>query len=289
MTFRIGCAIWAYKPWVGELFPAGSRATDFLHLYSRRFTTVEGNTTFYSIPDHATVNRWASETPAGFKFCLKLPRDITHQGTLANRLPAAIAFLDKMMGLGDRLGPLFVQLPPSYSPQYLDDLTTFLQGWPSDRAQLVVEVRHPEWFREPYGDRLNTLLQQLGMGRVLLDTRPIYECPDDPQLQSERRKPQVPLHQVVTSDFCLIRYISHPDLSFNQPYLLEWVASVEQWLRQGKQVYFFVHCPIEERSPATARYVQHLLEQQSVPVPPLPWDGIQTVGDRAPAQLSLFE
>jgi uncharacterized protein YecE (DUF72 family) len=63
MSFAIGCAIWAYKGWVGDLFPAGSHAADFLKLYGQRFLTVEGNTTFYSIPDPATIQRWVDETP----------------------------------------------------------------------------------------------------------------------------------------------------------------------------------------------------------------------------------
>ena len=51
MNFFIGCAVWAYKGWVGELYPQGTRTADFLNLYSRRFTTVEGNTTFYAVPN----------------------------------------------------------------------------------------------------------------------------------------------------------------------------------------------------------------------------------------------
>ena len=48
--FYLGCAVWGYKEWVGELFPPGSKSTDFLSLYSRRLTTTEGNTTFYATP-----------------------------------------------------------------------------------------------------------------------------------------------------------------------------------------------------------------------------------------------
>ncbi len=72
VNFLIGCAVWAYKGWVGELYPQATRSADFLHLYSRRFTTVEGNTTFYAIPNQETITRWATETPPGFEFCLKL-------------------------------------------------------------------------------------------------------------------------------------------------------------------------------------------------------------------------
>lgn len=287
MGFWLGCAIWAYKDWVGELFPPGSRSTDFLSLYSHRFTAVEGNTTFYSIPDAKTINRWAETVPTGFKFCPKLPRELTHQGLLAPNIPGTIAFLERMQGLGDRLGPTFVQLPPTYEPSNLADLTTFLQALPRHQIDLALEVRHLDWFETEQGDRLNALLVEMGIGRVLLDTRPIYNCPDDPQIASERRKPQVPLQAVTTAPFSLIRYISHPEAQYNQLFLQEWGKQIDQWLQQKQQIYFFVHCPVEKRSPGTARQFQHLLEQQQVLVPPLPWDRIEAESFGA-TQLSLF-
>lgn len=280
MDFRLGCAIWAYKQWVGDLFPPKSKSADFLSLYSRRFTCVEGNTTFYSIPDRPTVDRWKSETPPGFKFCPKLPKSLTHTGSLARSLPEALQFLELMQRLDDRLGVLFAQLPPSYSPANFEDLETFLRGWTG--VNLALEVRHAQWFKEPHRTELNQLLKELKIGRVLLDSRPIYECEDDPQLQSERKKPKVPLQPDITASFSLIRYISHP--TENQKYLEEWVGFVDRALQQGTEVYFFVHCPIEERSPQNARDFQHLLEQRSVSVPTLPWNQI----DPPSSQMSLF-
>lgn len=288
LSFRLGCAIWAYKDWVGELYPVGSRSGDFLQLYGQRFTTVEGNTTFYSVPDADTVKRWASETPGDFRFCPKLPRDITHQGRLQPQIAAMQRFVERMSGLGDRLGPFFAQLPPSYGPAFQADLEAFLQAWPQAIAPLSVEVRHPDWFREADARALTTLLTQHGMGRVLLDTRPIYECPDDPQVQSERKKPRLPLHPTLTTNIALVRYISHPDRTFNDPYLQEWVTRIAGWLNQGIQVYFFVHCPVEARSPLNARYFQQLLEQAGVPVPPLPWTAIALDPPSSSTQLSLF-
>ncbi|MBD2080009.1 DUF72 domain-containing protein [Leptolyngbya sp. FACHB-17] len=280
MTFRLGCAIWAYKQWVGDLFPPKSKPSDFLNLYSRRFTCVEGNTTFYSIPDRTTVDRWKSETPNGFKFCPKLPKTLTHNGKLAPSLPEALQFLELMQRLDERLGVLFAQLPPSYSPANFKDLEAFLRGWTG--ANLALEVRHAQWFKEPYRTQLNELLKELNIGRVLLDTRPIYECEDDPQLQSERKKPQVPLQPDITAPFSLIRYISHP--SINQVYLEEWVKLVDRALQQGTEIYFFVHCPIEERSPQNARSFQKLLEQHSVSVPVLSWNQIEPPS----SQMRLF-
>lgn len=284
MNFRLGCAVWSYKGWVGDFYPQGSRSAQFLHLYSQRLTTVEGNTTFYAIPDQDTVTRWAAEIPPGFEFCLKLPRVLTHQGPLQPSISGALSFLEQMRGLGDHLGPIFAQLPPRYGPDSLEDLTAFLSAWPRSEAPLALEVRHPNWFQEPHASQLTALLQQLGVGRVLLDSRPIYSGPDDPQVNTERRKPKLPVQFGVTAAFSLIRFISHPHPEFNQVFLEEWTKLVDDQLRQGTRLYFFVHCPVEERSPITARYFHQMLLQRGVPVPALPWNSIE----QSPTQLSLF-
>lgn len=291
MNFLIGCALWAYKGWLGELFPPSSRPADFLSLYSQRFTAVEGNTTFYSIPDAKTVARWATETPTGFQFCPKLPKQFSHTGQLQPNITGTLQFLERIQGLGvgaaspqeSRLGPVFAQLPPSYSPAHFGDLEAFLKALPHG-VEFAVEVRHPDWFKLPYSKQLTELLAELGVGRVLLDTRPIYEVSDDPQLHSERKKPRVPVEFSVTAPFSLIRYISHPNQEVNLQFLQDWLIWVDQWLRQGTRIYFFVHCPLEEQSPSNARYIQQLLEQQGTPIPPLPWNQV----DQLPEQLSLL-
>lgn len=199
MNFFIGCAVWSYKGWVGDFYPQGTRSRDFLHLYSRRFTTVEGNTTFYAIPNQETVKRWAAQTPAEFKFCLKLPRNITHNGLLKPYINDALKFAEIMRPLGNRLAPMFAQLPPSYPPSSLDDLTAFIQAWQQTQIPLAIEVRHRHWFKQPHASNLTNILQNLGIGRVILDSRPIYTGENDPQLNSERRKPQLPVEFNVTA------------------------------------------------------------------------------------------
>ncbi|BAZ10675.1 hypothetical protein NIES4071_24980 [Calothrix sp. NIES-4071] len=284
MNFLLGCAVWAYKGWVGELFPEGSRNADFLNLYSQRFTTVEGNTTFYAVPSAETVSRWATQTPPSFKFCPKLPRDVTHNGLLQPYINKALEFAERMQPLLPRLGPMFAQLPPSYTPKSINDLEVFLEAWQETKLPLAVEVRHRDWFKEVYQIELNTLLERFGVGRVLLDTRPIYTGDDDPQLESERRKPQLPVQFCVTAPFSLVRFISHPKLENNQQFMEEWVTQVQEWLQQGKQIYFFVHCPVEEHSPSNVRYFQKLLEESGVTVPALPWNEL----DKQPGQLNMW-
>jgi uncharacterized protein YecE (DUF72 family) len=285
MPISIGCAIWSYPGWVGEVYPPKTPAKDYLRIYSDRFSAVEGNTTFYAIPDRATIDRWIGQTPTGFKFCLKFPKAITHNGSLEPYLPAAQAFIIQMQALGDRLGVLFVQLPPNYAPSdRFADLTAFLTGLTCRDVSIALEVRHLDWFKSPHREQLNELLHKLGIGRVILDSRPIYEATTDEEIAFECKKPRVPIELSLTAPFSLIRYVSHPILSANQVWLEGWTSQLQSWLQQDTQIYMFVHCPIEARSPINARYLHEIFTQSGMQLQPLPPRFV----DDAPLQLKLF-
>jgi uncharacterized protein YecE (DUF72 family) len=285
MPMSIGCAVWSYPGWVGEVYPPKTPAKDYLRIYSNHFPAVEGNTTFYAIPDRATIDRWIAQTPPGFKFCLKFPRAITHNGSLEPYLPAAQAFIAQMQALGDRLGVLFIQLPPNYAlSARFTDLTAFLTGLICRDVSIALEVRHLDWFKSPHREQLNELLHKLGIGRVILDSRPIYEATTDEKIAFECKKPRVPIELSLTAPFSLIRYISHPILSANQVWLEGWTSQLQSWLQQDTQIYMFVHCPIEARSPINARYLHEIFTQSGIALDPLPPPFI----DDAPVQLKLF-
>ncbi len=286
-TLQLGLAVWSFPGWIGDFYPKGSNSKTFLDHYGQRFTTVEGNTTFYSVPSSETIARWVDHTPDEFEFCLKLHRDITHAGLLVPQIELAQRFHQTIAGLGDRLGVSFLQLPPRYGPASLHDLEIFLTAWPRDRAPIAVEVRHPAWFQTARADTLNAMLDRLNVGRVLLDTRPIYSTEDDPQKHSKRKKPQLPLQPIAIGDYAFVRFISHPEFDVNLPFLREWVDCVGGWLAAGKRVYFFVHCPIEEHSPHTARKFHTMLTEAGIDVPPLDWPAIAAPIVQ-PSQLSLF-
>jgi uncharacterized protein YecE (DUF72 family) len=307
MPISIGCAIWSFPGWVGEVYPPKTPAKDFLRVYSHHFPAVEGNTTFYATPDRVTIDRWIAQTPTGFKFYLKFPRAITHNGLLEPYILPAQAFVTQMQELGDKLGVMFIQLPPNYAPsERFADLTIFLTalskqdvsnsllsvlthrlGKPPSRCVktvIALEVRHLDWFKSPHRERLNELLTKLGIGRVILDSRPIYEAAKSGEAVIACKKPQVPIDLTLTAPFTLIRYVSHPVRSANQIWLEGWAQQIQTWLQQDVQVSMFFHCPIEVKSPINARYLHEMLVAGGVSIDPLPPRFV----DDSPVQLNLF-
>ena len=112
MNFYTGCPIWSFKGWVGNFYPKGTKSGEFLHEYTRRLTTVEGNTTFYAVPSRETIQGWAVEMVEGFRFCPKLPRTISHSGKISEHIEEAFAFVKIMTWLGSNLTPIDANRSP---------------------------------------------------------------------------------------------------------------------------------------------------------------------------------
>ena len=283
----IGCPAWGYTDWVGSFFPARTTKNDFLRLYSHRLSTVEGNTIFYGLPSKETIGRWAQETPETFRFCPKVLRSISHEADLTSKRDATALFIEHMRYFGKRLGPIFLQLPPSFASSQLTQLQAFLDFWPPD-LRLAVEVRHPEFYTvEANAEKLNALLQYYNASRVIMDTRPIRTGSTQEQhmLQARERKPDLPVQIATTTDFAFIRYIGHPRMEVNEPFLALWAEQLAQWHKQGRTLYVFCHCPFEQHSPSICFQLYQRIKAL-VPLPPLSWQ--PNNDDTKPEQMSLF-
>src|SRR5260370_7479154 len=130
-----------------------------------------GNTTFYALPSAETVARWSVETPETFRLCPKISRAISHSPGLDTKKTETLLFIERMRGLGKRLGPMFLQLPPSFEPAQLIQLQAFLDFWPPS-IPLAVEVRHPAFFKNPPPTPLTQLLLQYNTPPLFLITMP---------------------------------------------------------------------------------------------------------------------
>jgi uncharacterized protein YecE (DUF72 family) len=146
LSLRIGTSGWSYPHWDGVLYPPGTPPRDRLGYYLERFETVEVNSPFYRWPTERTFARWRQRLPEGFRMAVKAPRGLTH----GSRLYAPERWLERiergLEALGEKRGPLLVQLPPSLEYDY-PRLAYFLQRVPHD-LQIAVEFRHPSWVRE---------------------------------------------------------------------------------------------------------------------------------------------
>lgn len=262
--YSLGLPAWAFSGWQGPYFPTERPA---LESYASVFNAVEGNTTFYGIPARKTVSAWQRAVAnRDFRFCFKLPRSVTHERK--PDLADLNAFFTHLEPLGDNLGPFMIQLPARVGPEHCEDLDALLQRLP--RAyRYVIEVRHPSFFREP--ELLEPLIETHGLGRVMLDSRPIYEGdrshPD--VLDALHEKPDVPVLDKVYANIAFVRLILHPDLDSNAPWLAEWIERTATNIENGVDTYMMIHCPNNQHCPELAERFHNGLRQRLSAVPPL--------------------
>jgi uncharacterized protein YecE (DUF72 family) len=165
MSIRIGTAAWTIPREVRTAFPdEGSGLTR----YAARFNAVEINSSFYRPHRPATYARWAASTPAEFRFSIKLPRAITHELRLAHAEARLSDFVGEIAALGDKLGPILVQLPPSlaFNSPVAARFFAALRALTSGPA--VCEPRHSSWF----GPEADALLTASGVARAAADPAP---------------------------------------------------------------------------------------------------------------------
>lgn len=141
--YRVGTSGYNYPEWRGAFYPEKWPRKKMLPYYAERLDTVEINYTFYRLPTDRLLAGWAAATPDGFRFTLKAPRRITHEARLAGCESVTDAFCAAAATLGDKLGALLFQLPPSLRKD-VDLLARFLRLLPPG-LRPAFEFRHASW------------------------------------------------------------------------------------------------------------------------------------------------
>jgi uncharacterized protein YecE (DUF72 family) len=276
--YYLGCPGWGLKSWVGKLFPAGTKHTEFLERYAEVFNTVEGNTTFYALPSPETVARWRASVPATFRFCFKLPRTVTHEGPLQPNHPALADFLARIAPLRDVLGLVFIQLPAHLGPAELTQLAAFLDALPTE-LRYAVELRHPGFFTD--ATTIDDLLGERGIDRVIMDTRGIHSSRSLRFAEVRDRKPNLPVIPRATASHPFVRCVPHEDWDATLPFVETWPPHLAAWIALGKQPYFFMHSPDDIDAPDFAYRFHAMLRAHAAVGELPPWPG-------APRQLTFF-
>jgi uncharacterized protein YecE (DUF72 family) len=252
---RIGTQGWAYDVWVGPFYPPGTRAADYLAVYARGFDTVEVDSTFYAIPAAKTLRAWAQRTPDDFIFALKLPQEITHERRLRNADDVASEFFDRARELGNKLGPILIQLGPDFGITELPAVAQLLPKLPRD-IRFAIEFRQRAWIH----DGVLALLAEHNVALALSDGRWLP------------RKQMMQLATRPTADFLYVRWmgadqalVDYSRIQIDRTRELEtWTGVLWPHVEQGRDVYGYVNNQFAGHAPESARELQRLLGQHAV-------------------------
>jgi uncharacterized protein YecE (DUF72 family) len=154
MELLAGTSGYSYKEWLGHFYPEKLPASEMLHYYAERFSTVEINNTFYRMPAESMLAQWVQQVPPRFEFTLKAPRRITHEQRLRESDSNVAEFLRRAALLGTRLGALLFQLPP-FLKKDLPRLRDFLALVPAGTCT-AFEFRNDSWQDDEVYDTLRS-------------------------------------------------------------------------------------------------------------------------------------
>jgi uncharacterized protein YecE (DUF72 family) len=258
---RIGISGWRYPPWRGTFYPRGLPQRAELAYVAERMSCVEINGSFYSLQRPSSYLAWYGQTPPGFLFSVKGGRFITHMKKLRDvEVPLANFFASGVLALGDKLGPLLWQLPPSlgYDPGRLSSFFALLprttvaaaalakhhdqrldnRDWTTTDADRplhhCLEVRHASFVVPSF----RALLRGHGIGLVVADTAGRW-----------------PLLLDVTAGFVYARLHGDAELyvsGYSDEALDAWAARVRGWRDAGLDVYVYFDNDVKVRAPFDA-------------------------------------
>lgn len=219
MTVFVGTSGWQYDDWDGRFYPDEVAKKRWLEHFAERFAGVEVNNTFYRLPKRSTFEAWAERTPDDFVIAPKMSRFLTHVKRLKDPVEPVKRFFEHARGLGRKLGPVLVQLPPNFHAD--DRLDTALGEVPGD-VRVAVEFRHGSWF----DDEVYAVLSSHDAALVLAD---------------QDSRPAGPIEQ--TAGWAYLRMHAgraDPEPCYGRTSLEHWAERLaERWPRDADRYVFF--------------------------------------------------
>jgi uncharacterized protein YecE (DUF72 family) len=219
MRYQVGTSGWQYADWRGVLYPPGVPQRRWLEEYAAGFGTVELNNAFYRLPERATFEAWRERTPSGFVIAVKASRYLTHIKRLAEPEEPVGRLMERAQGLGERLGPVLLQLPPTLRVD-TGRLDACLRAFPPGQ-RVAVEPRHESWWTEEV--------------RALLSEHAATLCWSD-----RRGRPVAPLWR--TADWGYLRLhegAADPWPRYGCQALERWTRRAEEAWPEGGQMYVY--------------------------------------------------
>ncbi|MBD0327821.1 MAG: DUF72 domain-containing protein [Pyrinomonadaceae bacterium] len=236
----VGAATWGDASWVGKMYPLKTPTAKYRQLYSHYFNAIELNATHYNIYSPDVIRQWAAPAKdLDFKFCPKFPQSISHYSGFEKVQAHTNAFLESIWAFEKGLGPAFLQLSETFSPQHKEELFSYLASLP-ESLSFFLEVRHPAWLADAaQAEELFQTLTALNRGLVITDT------PGRRDL----------VHMRLTVPRLFLRFVCngvHPT-SFSRTDA--WIACLKNWIDRGLQeAYLFLHPGNDAAVPELATY-----------------------------------
>lgn len=242
----IGTSGWNYRQWRGSFFPEGLPTKQWLSFYAGRFDSVEVNYSFYRLPSKEICESWYQQTPEPFRFAMKASRYITHIKRLRNTRESWDIFLERVLILKQKLGPILLQFPSSFqaSEANLQAVDDFLQyaGSADSSRRLALEFRH----RSCFGQEMLAVLRNHRAALVISHSSR-YPVPE----------------AAATSDFVYFRFHGPTEMfasSYPDADLCDWAEKMKAVLGMQRDVYAYFNNDSGGHAPRNAQVLlQELL------------------------------
>lgn len=285
-TLHVGTSSWSFPDWRGVFYPSQTAADQQLRYYAAQFNSVEANTSFYALPAPKTLLRWLESAPEQFTFSLKAPREITHEKRLVNTQQTTAAYLDVLRSLGPAAAPGLIQFPATFTRNsdgrrlagFVDSLATGAGEIP-----LSIEVRAFDLMTTAFA----RFLLERGIGFVVVERTGQPDTFANWQAAAESTNTRLPFHmRLIGND----REPLPDDKLIRRPQeelLDKWAKRIANLLKDGTDVFCYVHNPFEGHAPETVRRLRARIGQY-LPLPDWNPATLRPASDEDSNQLSLF-
>jgi len=241
----VGAPGWGRPDWIGKVYPKGTKAKDFLSVYSRVFNSIELNSTHYRTPTKGLVKQWYAESAKDFKFSPKVASSISHYGGLG-KVGLVKDFAHAISHFEDKLGLTFLQLSENFTPARLGELKAFNSLWPKE-LPISIEFRHSDWFKD---SKALDWLEENNISSIITDV-------------AGRRDV---LHMRLTNSKVIIRFVGNNLHKTDFDRMDMWAQKIREWFDKGmEEIYFFLHEPEETVAPEAADHIIKKLIELGIP------------------------
>lgn len=270
---RIGISGWTYPPWRGDFYPAGLPHRAELSYAAARLDSIEINGTFYALQRPSSFCRWAAETPDEVRFAVKGTRFITHLKRLRDvQVPLANFLASGPLALGDKLGPLLWQLPPTFrwDAENSRRIASFISELPRSTGEAAyLSRRHDGRLAEPAWT--GTLVDR-PLRHAIEVRHDSFKTPDFLRLLADHAVAVVvadtagkwPQFFEVTADFVYVRLHGSQELyasGYTDEELRVWADRIRNWTAAGLDVFGYFDNDIKVRAPYDAMSLRRLLKE----------------------------